>query len=311
MRCGPRALGAIATLSIALAAATASAEAKPPPRPAPAPKPKRAAYSLPWGLRPAIPPTVVRSDTAFAFQGSAATTASTYLAGLRIVDGVGVYVRGAVVHHTPMGPGAAGKDRVVSSNPMLFGIWSPKLSPSLRLPLFLGLAFPAGTGAGNDGSRAAYAANTAAIYARSGMDNALFSVNYLTPAFGAGIAYVADGLTLQAEVTVLQLLRAGGERFDTDTARTNSTFGLHAGYLVTDWLTVSAELRHQRFLSTPAAVDKDPARRDQTTALLGVRFNVPAGGLLLRPGLAYAHPVDDPMAGGDYRVVQLDFPVLF
>lgn len=305
----------VAACAVALATVTTPARAEDPPADAPAlpapPKPKRAVYSLPWGLRPAIPPTVVRSDTAFAFQGKGSTTASTVLAGVKILDDVGLYARGALVHHAPGGSNKVNDERVVASNPLLFGIWAPKLTPSLRLPLFAGVAFPIGTGSGNDGSRPAYAANGAGLSARSGMDNALFAVNYLTPAFGAGLAYVANGVTLQGEVTVLELLRAAGDRFDSDTARTNTTFAAHAGYLIVDWLTISAELRHQRFVSTPAAVERDPARRDQTTVLAGARVNVFAGGLLLRPGLAYAHPLDDPMAAADYRVVHLDVPVLF
>ena len=89
----------------------------------------------------------MRSDTAFAFQDKGSTTASTVLAGAKVLDDAGLYVRGALVHHAPSSK--ANDARVVASNPMLFGIWSPKLAPSLRLPLFAGLAFPVGTGSGN------------------------------------------------------------------------------------------------------------------------------------------------------------------
>lgn len=67
----------------------------------------------------------------------------------------------------------------------------------------------------------------------------------------------------------------------------------------------------QRFGSTPSFVSRDAARRDQTTALVGLRFNVFVDGVLLRPGVAYAHPLDAPMSALGYRVVNLDFAVAF
>ncbi|HQY62565.1 MAG TPA: hypothetical protein PK141_14305, partial [Polyangiaceae bacterium] len=124
--------------------------------------------------------------------------------------------------------------------------------------------------------------------------------------------YVAHGLTAQAEATLLQLIRVRGDKFDKDDLRTNSTMGLHVGYAVLPWLLPSVELRYQHWLSTPTAVAANDALRQQLTAAIGVRGTVKlTKGVLFRPGVAYSHPVDDPMAKAGYRTVTLDFPFLF
>jgi hypothetical protein len=144
------------------------------------------------------------------------------------------------------------------------------------------------------------------------MDNALFAVNYTTLTAGVGLAFVRWGFTAQAETTILQLFRTRGDAIDKDAARTNFTSGLHLGYRLLDPLTVSVELRYQRWLSTPAAVTADPAKRDQLTFAVGLRANVPlTKTLLVRPGVSYSHPLDDPMAAQGYRILQLDVPVVF
>src|SRR5690606_5383056 len=108
-----------------------------------------------------------------------------------------------------------------------------------------------------------YAAAGSGIYARSAMDNAMFAVNYLTFFPGLGIAYVADGLTVQAEATVLSLHRArGGESAEPDEHRVNFTSGVHVGYFVLESLSLGADLRYQRWLSTPSAVEADEAAAD-------------------------------------------------
>jgi hypothetical protein len=158
------------------------------------------------------------------------------------------------------------------------------------------------------------------------MDNAMFAVNYLTFFPGIGLAYVADGLTVQGELTVLSLNRVrGGDAAEPDERRTNFTSGLHIGYFVLDLLSIGADLRYQRWLSTPQAVEADEEMpsddqrgiRDQASFAIGPRFHFqPGEGLWLRPGIAYARGIDGPMSGTsigatNYHVIQLDVPFVF
>lgn len=278
----------------------------------PTPAEKKAGYSLPWLLRPAIAPNIVRVDAALAFHTGGATQVPVLTAGGKPIDSLpdlGFYLRGAVVHFAPDAPGTAA---TALSNPLPFALYTPEIGTGLRLSLFGGVALPVGAGGGNTPAADKRAAVGAGIPARESMDNALFATNYATPTAGVGIARIMDGLTLQADVGVLYLIRAKGADVDKDSSRVNFVSGLHAGYLVMPWLTVSVEMHYQRWISTPAAVDAKPAAREQATAGGGVRFNVPVSRTtLLRPGIAYFMPIDDPMADAKYKIVQVDLPVAF
>ena len=106
-------------------------------------------------------------------------------------------------------------------------------------------AVPLGMGGGNMPDPGATRRTGAGIRARSAMDNAMFAVNYFTPLLGGGVAYVDHKLTVQLEATVLQLFRVRGAdatASSTDSARTNSTAGIHVGYFVIPQLSFGAEL---------------------------------------------------------------------
>jgi hypothetical protein len=287
-------------------AAEAEADAPRPRRPAP--------YALPWQLRPIAPGRVVRSDTAIAAYstdaGDGTTIASTFLVSYPVGPQLAPLARVAVVREAAPG----GAEASTLSNPLLGVAWGRALAPGWRLAGFGAVTLPVGSGGGNAPNPERSAAQRAAIPARSAMDNALFAVNDLTVIGGAGLAYLADGLTVQAEVTVLQLNRVRGADAQADRFKTNFTSGLFAGYFPLPWLSVGAELRYQRWLSTPAAVAADPtgAARDTLTAAAGVRGHVQlAGRRWLRPGIAYARGLDDPMRGRGYHIVQLDVPLAF
>jgi hypothetical protein len=278
--------------------------------PAPAPADKPAPYSLPWQLRPAAAVSVVRSDTAFALsqdpKGHAVrTVASTLLASYRVTPSFAPMVRAAIV-----GTG----DATAFVNPVVGATYAWKLGRDVRLSAFLGLTIPVGMGGGNAGDKATYAAAKAGILARSAMDNAMFAVNYLTVFPGVDVAWVAHGATIQAEATLLELVRTRGETVDKDASRTNLTLALHAGYFLLPELSIGAELRHQRWLTTPAAVaaDRTGASRDTTTVAIGPRGHFKLGATTwLRPGVSYARGADRPMVGAGYHVVQLDVPIQF
>ena len=149
------------------------------------------------------------------------------------------------------------------------------------------------------------------------MDNALFQVNYMTPIVGAGIGYVANGLTLQAEVTLLEVLRVRGATQDKDAARTNITAGLHFGWFVIPQLSIGTELRYQ-FWASNGTIEKgkDPTRIDNWTLGIGPRGHVELNDKMwLRPGLSLTMGLDLPtgFSGGglEYKIVQVDVPFVF
>jgi hypothetical protein len=152
------------------------------------------------------------------------------------------------------------------------------------------------------------------------MDNAMFAVDYLTAIGGVDAAYVDHRFTVQAEATLFQLfrVRGAGTAPATDDTRTNSTFGLHAGFFILPQLSVGGELRYQRWLTTPTqlvmmkAVPIPDASLDTTTVAIGPRGHFALGhGMFFRPGLAYARGLDKPLSSSSYNMVQVDLPVVF
>lgn len=306
----------------------ADAASKPPePGPvaiAPAPQPPKAPYSIPFQLRPAAAVTVLRTDTSFAFyddpnsEADGSTVASTLLASYKVTDTISPLVRIGMVSNSPSNADAAAG----FLNPVIGVAYATPISPELRVSLFFGTALPLGSGGGDSPDPANVASNAAGIRARSAMDNAMFAVNDLVLFPGASIAYVAHGLTVQLEATVLELLRVRGEdavnaagvRLNPDSARTNFTSGLHVGYFFIPEVSGAVELRHQRWLSTPTAIRNDATDtlRDTTTVAVGPRVHFKVGEKSwIRPAIAVAFGLDDPLRRWESRSVQLDIPVIF
>ena len=97
-----------------------------------------------------------------------------------------------------------------------------------------------------------------------------------------------------------------------DESNTNFTSGLHVGYFVLPVLSLGAEIRHQRWLSTPSAVKTNSAARDTTTFAVGPRFHFKLSEKVwFRPGVALALPIDEPMTNSDFKIAQLDLPLSF
>jgi len=315
-------------------AAPAPAAEAPPPEPAAA-KPKPPPYSLPWQLRPAVVGNVVRSDTAFAFYKDAAgkesgsTVASMLLATYKVTESFAPLVRVGVVSNSPPSSLMAAMKPVDSAvnfvNPVIGGTYAIKPAKPVRLAFFLGLTIPVGSGGGDDAKPENSTANAAGIRARSAMDNAMFAVNDFTVFPGVDFAYVAGGFTAQIEATVLQLTRVKGDKQpamglpkNPDKSKTNFTMGVHVGYFLTPFLSVGAEWRHQRWLSTPKAVEADEASmspqgtRDTSTFAVGPRFHFKlSDSVWFRPGVAYAMATDMPLEKAEYKIVQLDLPIAF
>lgn len=286
----------------AISPASLDAPRRPPPK-----------YSLPWALRPAVVPNVVRLDTGFASRepepkrNTSTVMASTLTLGLRVSDEVGVIAKGVFVQRFDSAPiGTA------VGNPLLGVLYAPRLGHAVRLGFFLGFVLPLGS-AGSDASasemRALLRAGTAA---RGSMENALFAVGYATKVLGLDLSYVDRGFTAQVEGTTFISVRTRGELVDSEPTRGAFTGGVHVGYAILDWLYPSVELRHQHWLSTPAQVVSDPANRETTTLALGIRADVPwSERVLFRPGVAYVEPLDAPLAANGTRIVQIDLPLVF
>jgi len=281
-----------------------------------APTPPSAPYSLPFQLRPAAAATTLRLDTAFAFYESPATHASGFTTvpilsfSYKVIKGFAPILRLGVTSNSAPDPTPSGFDFL---NPVLGATYALELSPDFRLAFFLGFTIPIGGGGGNHpdpGDKAAR--GPAGLYARSAMDNAMFAVDDFTVFPGVDFAFVKGGFTAQAEATLFQLTRVRGSVDQTDSSRTNLTLGLHVGYFVIPAISLGAELRHQRWLSTPSTVTATPSSRDATTIAVGPRFHFQVSkGKWLRPGVAFAFPLDDPMKKSSYKIVQLDIPFSF
>jgi hypothetical protein len=191
--------------------------------------------------------------------------------------------------------------------------YGQKLATNFRFAAMAASGLPIGMG--GDKKRAmdeVASATFRGVAARSAMDNAMFAVNYFSLIAGADLAYVANRLTVQAEVTLLQLLRVHNPAIDGDTKRTNFTTGLHLGYFLLPGLSLGGELRYQRWLSTPAAVTATPAARDTVTFAVGPRFHFKVSNTTwLRPGISYSRATDAPLSDASYNIVQIDVPMSF
>jgi hypothetical protein len=250
------------------------------------------------------------------------------LASYKITDEFAPLVRVGVVQNSPPKAAMNQVDSAVNFlNPVLGATYAIKPAKPLRLAFFLGVTIPVGGGGGDDAKVENKTANTMGIRARSAMDNAMFSVNDLTIFPGLDLAYVSGGFTVQIEATLLELIRVKGDKQpamglanNPDKTKTNFTAGVHVGYFLTPFLSIGTEFRHQRFLSTPKAVENDEklastaelGLRDTTTFAMGPRFHFKlSDSVWFRPGVAFAMAIDKPLEKFDYKIVQLDLPIAF
>lgn len=315
-----------ATLLLVLTTGAASAdegEAPPAVKPTPTAPPP---YSLPWQLRPVVAATVLRSDSSFASYESATsrpgTTSVTMLLASYKIPGTGgvgsglaPVLRLGMVNDSP----PAGAGGLIVINPLVGASYALKLPSNFRLALSFAASIPIGGGGGDAPDGGSANSRGKGVFARASMDNAMFASNDFTLIPGIDFAYVGHNLTVQAEVTLLELLRVRGEKSQADTAKTNLTSGIHVGYFFTDMVSFGVDLRYQRWLVAPGAIEKlraanDDAGMDNASFALGPRVHIKAGASTwVRPGLSYGRGIDRPTnaAGANYQIVQLDVPVQF
>jgi hypothetical protein len=277
-----------------------------------------APYSLPWQLRPATPVNMFRADTSAAFYGvDGASFISELGFSYKIIPSVALLTKLGFAEDSP--PGGAGGFGLF--NPLLgghFGFWPAK---SVRIGAFLGLTVPVGLGGGVDPDPGSVDVNRAAMRARGGMDDPLFMPDYLTAWPGLDVAYVTKGFTIQGEVSIAFMTKVRGPETEKST-NVDLTMGVHAGYFLFPFLSVGMDLRHQRWLSTPAFVlryhrpdgTEDASReiRDITTLGLGPRAHIALDeDVKFRPGLSLSFGLDRPVATSHYKIIQLDLPFTF
>lgn len=280
--------------------------------------PKPPPYSIPFGLRPALAVNVVRLDSALgsfedpASGESGSTFVSTLLASYKVTDNISPLLRIGVVSNSPPNTPTSPGSGTGFLNPVVGVNYVHKLG-DFRITPFLGVALPLGNGGGDAPDAAQALARNQGIWTRSAMDNAMFAVNDFVVFPGIDVAFIKGGLTAQLEATVLQLRRVrGNDAVQPDAMRTNFTAGAHVGYFFVPEFSFAAELRHQRWLSTPAAVKANDRLRDTTTFAFGPRFHIKTSeSSWLRPGISYAIPLDDPMSAAEYQIVQLDIPFIY
>jgi hypothetical protein len=282
-------------------------------------------YSLPWQLRPAAAGTAIRSDTSFAryedtLSRHGLTVVSTLLGSYKIPEtgagwrGLAPLVRLAIVNDSPPAPTATGGFAFV--NPLVGATYAMEVADDVRAAFFLGATIPVGMGGGDTPDKGALDARSKGSAARMMMDNSLFAVNDFAVIPGVDIAWVRKPVTLQAEATLFQLWRVRGAKAQQEASKTNLTAGVHAGVFIIPLLSLGLDLRYQRWLNAPIAVDKDTTGTlvDNWSAAFGPRFHIPLGGdVKIHPGLAYTRYLDKPNASAavNYHVIQLDIPVTF
>jgi hypothetical protein len=324
----------------------------PPPGQEPAVAPaKPSPYSLPWQLRGVIPAHAVRNDVTLGFYKDPTTShagfeaVESFFASVKVAESVALGARLTGAGNSAPKPGPppampmpnAPKPPVSGNtfaNPAINVLFSAKVG-DFRIAPVLSMVMPLGLGGGDAPvSPGADAANKAGVRVRSAMDNALWNPNYLSFAPGLGVAFIRSGFTAQIEVTPIEAFRVrGNAKASPDAIISNLTMGLHLGYFIIPQLSLGAEIRYQRFISTPASVKKDElpicamgmmspkcnpptyksqGLRDTATFAIGPRGNFKLGEhVWIKPGLAYARGIDDPLSMAGYNMLQIDVPVTF
>lgn len=260
-----------------------------------------APYTAPLQLRGAVAGNAVRTETALGFADNGGAIASYLSASYKFLPDVAGVVRVGMASASP----EAGSALVALMNPQLGVLWSPKLGDSFRLSPFLAVTIPVGMGGGEDPDPGVVASLAAARQARFALDGAIALPNHLWVAGGLSAAWIAHGLTVQAELTLVEGIQVRGPAAADDTM-TNSISGVFIGYAVLPVLSVGAELRYQRFLSTPSSVVKDPDARDQLSVAVGARGHIPLDGVTVRPGVSYGRALGGVGGRLDTQALVLD-----
>lgn len=283
--------------------------------PAIVPPPPRPPYALPFTLRPAIAPNVVRLDTVLDVSAGGVALVPTLTAAVRVLPDLSPLVRVGMTSWFP----ASGGDRSVFLSPLLGALYTPDVGFGLRPAFFAAVTLPLGSGEGMPAPADDSQALSAGRRARMSLENAIFATNYTVLIAGAGLAWLYEGLTVQLELTLLHGIGSRAPVASPYDDFTNIVGSLWVGYAIMPWLFVGAELRHQHFLDMPRALASAqtadpslPQQEHQTSLGGGVRVRIPiAGSIALPLGVSYTRGLNGWMASRDDNVVQLDLPLVF
>jgi hypothetical protein len=272
-----------------------------------------AQYTRPFQLRGVIPGNGVKVDSTVApyrLDGVGGWVTVVLVSGqVRLVESLALQARWGFDDNRVSGGGGS-----------RFGILSPTLGLLYGVPIGQGfrfaastvVGFPVATGGGNAPHPNDIALQRQGMLARSAFDNTSFAINDVGFPTGLSLAYIACRLTAQADASVIPTVRIKGARAQSDTSKVNSTYGFFLAYRFVPAISVGAEVRYQRYLSTPSAVEQDPSARDNLTVGGGFRLNLPLSeGVRVRPGLCYSRGLRGPVEQQSFQMVQLDLPISF
>lgn len=293
-------------------AATPLADEPPKPEPSTT-KPTSGAPPMvaPFGLRGLGVGTSVRIDQTFApytvadkgyFESVHFVSAS-----LKVSDTFALSLRTGVDRY-----GASGESTTSGFLNTALGVHgATKLGRWFRFAASSGVVLPTANGGGNTPDASVAAAHRAGTLVRAFMAGSMFAANDLNVPFGVDFGFVAHGFTAQVETNVSAGFRVRGELVQADSTKVNTTSGVLVGYYVVPEVSVGAELWYQRYLTTPAAVEKDPSQRDNLSVAGGVRATVKGVGATFRPGVSYGVGLRGQVSDKHVHMLQIDLPVSF
>jgi hypothetical protein len=277
------------------------------------PRPKAPPYTAPFQLRGIIPKSGVRIDTILGLYRSPSSSNAQVTVMLlsgqwRVAEPIALQFRWGIDSNQ------TGNDttRTGIANPTVGALIGVPVGRDFRFAMSIAVGAPVATGGGDFPDPNEAALQRQGALARSAMDNVSFAVNDVGFPSGFSFAYIRSGVTAQVDATVIPSVRVKGASSQTDTSKVNSTYGFFLGYLPVREVSVGVELRYQRFLTTPAAVERDPSTRDNLTFAIGPRFHFEvADGTWVRPGVSYGRGLRGPTEQQSFQMVQLDVPFSF
>jgi hypothetical protein len=286
---------------------------------APAPEPAAPSdqaptqYTSPFQLRSVIPGNGVKVDSTVApyrLDGVDGWVTVVLLSGqVRLVESLALQARwGFDDNNVSRGGGS----RFGILNPTLGVLFGVPIGQNFRFAASTVVGYPVATGGGNTPDPHDVVLQRQGMLARSAFDNTSFALNDVGFPTGLSLAYTFCGLTAQVDASVIPTVRVKGARAQRDPSKVNSTYGFFLAYRLVPAVSVGAEVRYQRYLSTPSAVRQDPSARDNLTVGGGFRLDLPlSDSNRVRPGLCYSRGLRGPVEQQSYQMVQLDLPVSF
>jgi hypothetical protein len=292
-----------------------ASESPPAPRPerATPSDPARAEYTTPFQLRGVFPGNGVRVDSTAAHYrqpGVGGWVTVVFVSGqVRLLESLALLARWGVDDNSVT---RAGQSRFGILNPTLGMLFGVPLGPNFRFAASTNIGIPVATGGGNAPDVYDLALQQQGILARSAFDNTAFAVNDIGFPTGLSLAYIYCGLTAQADATVIPSVRVKGALVQRDASRVNSTYGLFLAYRLITELSVGIEARYQRYLTTPSAVQLNPAARDNLTLGGGIRLNLRLSeSVRIRPALSYSQGLRGRVEQQSFEMIGLDVPASF